>query len=259
MSFTFYAALLSLGLLVGMLVSLEVGRRVGVHRLARDVDGAMAGVGTVEGAVLALLGLLLAFTFAGAGTRFDARRTLVVEETNAIGTAYLRLDMLPKAAQPALRENFRRYVDTRMEAYRKMPDIVAAYEALARGTKLQGEIWRQAVSGVHAEGALPQASMLVLPALNAMIDITTTRTMVGQMHPPYVIFVMLFVLALLSALLSGYGMAASKSRSWLHMLCFACAIAVTVYIILDIEFPRMGLIRVDAFDQALVDLRSSMN
>ncbi|HSP56563.1 MAG TPA: DUF4239 domain-containing protein, partial [Dehalococcoidia bacterium] len=93
----------------------------------------------------------------------------------------------------------------------------------------------------------------------AMIDITTTRTMAAHMHPPYVIFVMLFVLALLSALLSGYGMAASKSRSWLHMLCFACAIAVTVYIILDIEYPRVGLIRVDAFDQALVDLRSSMN
>ncbi|NTV56720.1 MAG: DUF4239 domain-containing protein, partial [Deltaproteobacteria bacterium] len=69
---------------------------------------------------------------------------------------------------------------------------------------------------------------------------------------------MLFVLALVSALLSGYAMAGNKSRSWLHILCFALIIALTVYVILDIEFPRLGLIRVDAFDQALVYLLETM-
>jgi len=63
---------------------------------------------------------------------------------------------------------------------------------------------------------------------------------------------------LASALLAGYGMAGATSRSWLHMLCFAAAMAVSVYVILDLEFPRLGLIRVDAFDQALVELRESM-
>jgi hypothetical protein len=69
---------------------------------------------------------------------------------------------------------------------------------------------------------------------------------------------MLFGLALASALLAGYGMAGAKARSWLHMLGFAAAMAVSVYVILDLEFPRLGLIRVDAFDQALVELRESM-
>lgn len=69
---------------------------------------------------------------------------------------------------------------------------------------------------------------------------------------------MLFVLALVSSLLAGYGMAGGKSRSWLHMLCFAVVIAVAVFVILDLEYPRLGLIRVDAFDQALVQLRDSM-
>jgi hypothetical protein len=100
--------------------------------------------------------------------------------------------------------------------------------------------------------------MLLLPALNAMIDITTTRTMATQIHPPAIIFVMLFGLGLASALLAGYGMASAKSRSWPHMLGFAAAMAVTVYVILDLEYPRFGFIRVDAFDQALVDLRESM-
>jgi len=100
--------------------------------------------------------------------------------------------------------------------------------------------------------------VVLLPALNVMIDITTTKTMAAQMHPPKIIFVVLFALALVSSLLAGYGMSGGKSRSWFHMLCFAIVIAVMIYVVLDIEYPRLGLIRVDAFDQALVDLRESM-
>ena len=258
MSYTLNTSLLSLSLFVSMLVLLEAGRRVGVRCLAKDPEGARAGFGAIEGAVFALLGLLLAFTVSGAGARLDARRQLIVEETNDIGTAYLRLDMLPNAAQPALRENFRRYVDARLGVYRKLPDIAAAQEALAEANKLQGEIWRQSVIASRAQDAHADAGKLLLAALNAMIDITTTRTMATQMHPPTIIFVMLYALGLVSALLAGYGMAGGKSRSWLHMLCFAFVISATVYVILDMEFPRLGLIKIDAFDQALVDLRESI-
>ena len=82
--------------------------------------------------------------------------------------------------------------------------------------------------------------------------------MATQMHPPIVIYGMLVGLALASALLAGYGMAGGKSRNWLHMIGFATVMAVAVYVIIDLEFPRLGLIRVDAFDQALVELRASM-
>ena len=177
MDFIIAAPLFAVGLFIGMLILLEIGRRIGVRRIARDPEGAQAGFGAIEGAVLALLGLLLAFTISGAGGRLDARRQLIVEETNAIGTAYLRLDMLPNAAQPALRENFRRYVDARLAVYRKLPDIAAAKEALAEANKLQGEIWRQSVIASRAQDAHADAGKLLLPALNQMIDITTTRTM----------------------------------------------------------------------------------
>ena len=214
--------------------------------------------GTIEGAVFALLGLLIAFTFSGAAARFDTRRALIVEETNAIGTAYLRLDLLPTGAQPPLRDLFRRYVDARLEAYRKLPNLEAAQAELNKANRLQGEIWSQAVAAGRAEGAPPAAAMLSLPALNEMIDITTTRLMATKTHPPVIIFAMLFGLALVSALLAGYGMAGGQSRNWLHMIGFAVVMAVAVYVILDIEFPRLGLIRVDAFDQALVELRAGM-
>jgi hypothetical protein len=85
--------------------------------------------------------------------------------------------------------------------------------------------------------------------LNQMIDITTTRAMATLMHPPLVVFFMLGALALVSALLAGYSMAASGPRSWVHVLGFATVIAATVYVIVDMEYPRFGMIRVDAVDQ----------
>lgn len=77
------------------------------------------------------------------------------------------------------------------------------------------------------------------------------------MHQPVIVFIMLFALPLASALLAGYGMV-GRSRSWLHMLGLAFVMAVAVYVIHDIEYPRAGLIRIDAFDQAMVELRESM-
>ena len=252
-----YTVVSAFGLFVGILLLLEVGRRLGARHRAKEAEGASTGVGTMEGAVFGLLGLLMAFTFSGAASRFDTRRQLIVEETNAIGTAYLRLDLLPESAQPALRESFRQYVDSRLAIYQKAPDLQAVRAELARSTQLQRDLWRQAVAACQA-APTPQATMLLLPALNHMIDITTTRTMAVQMHPPMIVFVMLFGLALASSLLAGYGMAGARSRNWLYMLGFAVTLASAVYVILDLEHPRLGLVRVDPFDQALVDLRESM-
>jgi hypothetical protein len=82
--------------------------------------------------------------------------------------------------------------------------------------------------------------------------------MAAQLHPPMVVFAMLFGLALAGALLAGYGMAGGRARSWLHMVGFAAVLAGAVYVIIDLEYPRLGLIRVDAFDTALVELRNGM-
>ena len=145
-----------------------------------------------------------------------------------------------------------------MATYQKLPDLVASRVEQVRSVALQQDIWKQAVDAARASGSQP-AHMLLLPALNAMIDITTTRAMAAQMHPPPIIFFMLAVLALAGATLVGYGMAGGRSRSWLHSVGFAAVMATTVYVILDIEYPRFGLIRVDAVDQVLVELRRSMD
>lgn len=243
------------GLFLGMLAMLEVGRRLGIRRRKEDPVGAREGAGAVDGAIFGLFGLLVAFTFSGAAQRFDARRGLINEEANAIGTAYLRLDLLPAAAQPALRQRFRDYADARLSVYRQA-DLESARREFARSGEIQLDIWNQARQA--ADGSSP-ATMLVLPALNDMIDITSTRRMALWMHPPLVIFVLLFVLGLTCAFLAGAAMSAGKTRNWAHMIGFAGITALTVYVILDIEFPRRGFIRVDAADQLLVDVRDSMH
>ena len=258
MNYTLLGLGLAGALFGALLLVIESGRRIGAWALARDPVSARAGAGVVDGAVFGLLGLLVAFTFSGAASRFDTRRQLIVEETNDIGTAYLRLDLLSAAAQPALRARFREYVDSRLAAYRAVPDMAAVRAELARTAKLQEEIWRRAVAACAETGVPPSTATLVLPALNAMIDIVTTRTMAAQTHPPLVIFAMLVGLALVSALLVGYGMGDAPSRNWVHMIGFALALAVAVYVILDLEFPRLGLIRVDEFDRALEELRQTM-
>lgn len=255
MSIILVVGLFAGGLFAGMLLFLEAGRHLGERRLEADPQGARTGLGAVEGAVFALMGLLIAFSFSGAASRFDQRRHLIVEEANAIGTAYLRLDVLPADTQAKMKDLFRRYLDTRLEVYRSLPDLAAARAALDRSAALQGEIWVAAVEATQSE---PSSRILVLPALNAMIDITTTRTVATQIHPPTIIFAMLGFVALACALFAGYAMAGSKSRSLVHGVGFVIILTLTVYVILDLEFPRMGLIRVDATDKVLADLRENM-
>jgi hypothetical protein len=246
------------GLLVGMLVCMEIGRWSGARWLAENPENTTSGLGLAQGAIFTLYGLLLAFTFSQATSRFDVRRELIVEEANAIGTAYLRLDLLTPELQPALRQQFRDYLDSRLEVYRKMPDIVAVEAELSRSGRLQQGIWTRAVVDSRLVGTSPETGRLLLPAINAMIDITATRTMAAKIHPAPVIYKLLFLLALVCSLLAGYGMAGSKKRNWLHTTAFAVITAASVYVILDIEYPRAGLIRINAFDQVLVELRQSM-
>lgn len=249
--------LIAAGLIFFMLVAVEGGRRLGKLRQAKDPDGARAGVGAAESSIYALFGLLIAFTFSGAAQRFDARRHFVVEETNAIGTAWLRIGLLAPEDQPALRDQFREYVTARVQAYRLFHDLPAAYAEIERAVQMQDAIWKTAITAGRREG-YQQANMVLLPALNHMFDIVTTRTAAFQMHPPLIIFVMLYILAIASSLLVGDSMSAAKARPLLHMLAFACVTSLAIYVIIDLEYPRLGFVRVDASDQMLADLLSDM-
>ena len=249
--------LVSLALLVGMLVVSAVGIRLG-KRVHAGEGVAKEGTSTVEAAVFALLGLLLAFTFSGATQRLEVRRQLIVEEVNAVGTAWLRLAVLPEATQSPLRDAFRRYVDARLEGYRSLADEATAVAAFARAEQLRGEIWAGTVAAAKGPGTADGTLQLMLPPLNEMFDVVTKRAMALRTHPPQIIYWMLVVLAWTSALFAGYSLGACGSRKRLHIVTFAVAVALTVYVTMDIEHPRRGFVRVDDFDQAMIAMRESM-
>jgi hypothetical protein len=230
-----------------ILALLELGRYVRIRHNAAPTSSA------VEGAVFALFGLLLAFTFSGAMTRYDAHRSLTIEETNDIGTAYLRLDLLPVSSQPALRQLFRDYTTSRLHLY----DAVAP-EISPQSIRLQHEIWQQAVCASAAPGASQDAAKLLLPAINNMIDITATRQNAFNMHPPVIVYLLLFALSCGCAFMAGYGMS-GVSQNWFYAITLALTVTLTIYATLEVEYPRRGLIRLTNTDQTLINLRNFMN
>lgn len=254
MHFLFSSILVPLALAIGVMVMLEFGRKVGLWRIQRGKESTSGGA--IEGAVFTIFGLLVAFTFSGAASRFDDRRALITQEANDIGTAWLRLDLLPTDHQADLRNDFRQYLDARLAAYRSGDDFDQAMKLLAEADRLQGQIWSGAIAACRADGT-PPTTTLVLPSLNAMFDIATTRLMATRTHPPTIIFALLISLCLICAFLAGNGLAVDKPNR-LHAIGFSLVIAFTVYVILDMEYPRLGFIRVDAADQVLYDLRASM-
>jgi hypothetical protein len=204
------------------------------------------------------MGLLIAFTFTGAANRFHDRREMITQHVNAIGTAWLRLDLLPDQDRDKARDLFRRYLDTVLETTRDLSSEKSSMASLARLNAIQQEIWDHLVDATKRDRSLPLAQT-VLPPANEMFDLGNSRLLASRQHPPVAVFAMLGALVLVSGLLAGFGMAKSDRQSPLHVIGFAAIMALSIYLILDIEFPRLGLIRIDAFDQALLELRASMN
>jgi hypothetical protein len=122
---------------------------------------------------------------------------------------------------------------------------------------IQREIWKGSVAALGGTTSGAPAILLV-PALNAMFDVTTTRTVALQTHQPLVIFLMLAMAMLSCSLLAGFDMGEQSGRSWLHVICFAAVLTVSFYVILDLEYPRLGLIRINWMDQLFHDLRAAM-
>jgi hypothetical protein len=251
-------AALSIGfavVLFGVLLGLvELGRRVAAVRDPASSRGAAA----VEGAIFALMGLLIAFTFSAAQGRLDKRRMLVIDEANAIGTAYLRLDLLPAAAQPGLRDAFRAYTDSRIAYYNKFQNQRAAGAEREHTVALARQIWRDGTAAVKASPD-PRVPSLLIPSLNEMIDLESSRVAFRHIHAPVAIFVLLIVLAFACALFAGIGMGRKEIFSQLYRTSFAILLTVTVLVIMDIEFPRVGFINISALDSLLTDVRAGMN
>jgi len=257
MSFVVLNLVLTILLSIGILVAYRMGKATGQRRLAADPEHARDGLGVFEGVVFALLGLVIAFSFNGAGERFMARRAQVGDEINKIGTAYLRIDVLPDSTQPAMRDAFRRYVTARREAARAIPDETRVRAKLAEARGVQDEIWRLAIAATSGGTASP-TSLVFLNPLNEMLDAQTDAEVAMMQHPPFAIEGVLVALMLLAAFFAGEATAHVRRPSRIHVLGLAFLLAAMFFLIRDLERPFAGLIRVDDVRQMTDDLERSM-
>ncbi|HKN67733.1 MAG TPA: bestrophin family ion channel [Gemmatimonadaceae bacterium] len=251
--FALASAAAAIALFVAMILCLEVGREIGLVRTELAGPESRAGVGVVQGVSSAILALLLGFVFSGATARFDQRRQLIVQQVNAIRSAWQRVDTLAPDQQSDIRNEFRRFVDALVESYA----FPASLSPAAGVTRAEEQVWSLSVAAcLTPEGE--RARMLVLPSLTDMFAAVERERLQRRIHPPAVIYVMLVVASLITALLAGYNMANISARNWLLHVAVAAIVSLVIYVIVQVEYPRLGLVRVDAFDRALLELRATM-
>jgi hypothetical protein len=241
-----------LGTFVCILLADELGYRLGRWRRARTDQEKEAPVGGMVAAGLGLLGFLLAFTFGIAATRFDDRRQVLLNEVNAIGTAYLRGAMLPEPHQSRVRALLRDYVDVRLEAVRSG----VVQPAVKRSEEIHALLWSEATAVVHADARSIPAGLFV-EALNDVIDLHTTRIQASlRSRLPLTVWVVLFAVAFASFGAMGYhaGLSGTTRSPAIIVLCIA--FAAVIWLVADLERPHGGMLRVS--QQPMVDLRKSM-
>ncbi len=233
-----------------VLVFIEIGFRLGMYRCKVSEAETPAPVGTIVGSTLGLLAFMLAFSFSLAASRFDARRQTVVEESNCIGTTYLRAGLLPEPHAKEVRNLLRQYIDSRLEVA-QTGDVNLA---LRRADELHLQLWKEA----EAVGKAQQESIVVglfIESLNETIDVHSKRVLVGlRSRLPVVLWLALFVLTAVSMMGVGYNEAISKSKRSPAIFLFVLGFLTVNTLIVDLDRPLDGFITVN--QEAMSDLKS---
>jgi hypothetical protein len=236
--------------------SVEAGFRLGNHR-RRDPDHEPeTPVVSIAGATLGLLAFMLAFTFGMAESRYEARRVLVIDEANAIGTTYLRAGYLPEPQRSKIRGLLREYVTVRVEGVEgaKSGKIAAA---IARSEELQGQLWTETVAlAEKTPGSI--VAGLFIQSLNEVIDLHTKRVMAGtQSRIPGIVWVGLSLVSILAMAAMGYQEGLDGKRSPVATITLVLAFSAVFLLVADLDRPHEGWLKVS--QQATMDLREKIN
>lgn len=255
----FETGLLPWILLVIMGLMLEVGWWVGKHCHIKLNQTRPDSTEAIVGSIFGLLALLVAFTFSGASDRFDRHRQLIQSEMSAISTAYSTVDLLKAQDQVVLRKAFIEYLDHRVDLYKKPLVLKDLYSRFDKQAELGNVIWLEAIRAVNNMSAADrEVSKLMLPKVLDMLDAYDDQRLSMLYHPPKVIWISLFTLAFIGALVAGYNMGMEQKRDWILTMVFIVLMAGAIFVILNLEYPRVGAITLLDFEQEIVELRNSI-
>ena len=229
-----------------VLLSIELGWRLGNRNRQRSEKEKEAPIGAVVGATLGLLAFLLAFTFGMAATRYDTRRSMVLQESNAIGTTYLRADLLPESQRTETQNLLREYATLRIQG----AATIVSPEGMAKAANLHDRLWAIAVAVDKKTD--PVMVGLFIQSLNETIDLDEVRVTANRNQIPDIIWYSLYLITMLTMAEIGYQFGLSGTRSWTVTILLALVFTAVILLIADLDRPQQGLLQVS--QQAMMDL-----
>jgi hypothetical protein len=229
----------------------ELGYRYGTSWQKRNKANSENSVGAMAGAILAMLAFLLAFVVSIATSRYDTRRQLVVEEANAIHTAYLRAGYLPDPYPSEIRGILQQYLDVRLEPVENKNASVQ--DVKLRSEELQSELWGKTEAVVKANPGRDEISAFI-EAVNEVINVGTTRATIAlNSRLPPALVLGLYVVFSLAMMITGFQISYAERRSILGILILIAIFSMVMMLIVDLDRPQEGLLQVS--QQALIDLQ----
>ncbi len=244
-----------LTLFLVLLAATEFGYRQGSAVSERYGAASKSQLSTLQGALLGLLALLLAFSFAMAESRYELRRQLVVDESDAIGSVYLRSQTLPEPYRDDIARLLRDYVEARLEFFAAGPDDAKLKDLDDRAKRMQRELWTKTLA-VEQQNPSPVPTGLFITSLNDMFDVYAKRESARSNHVPEVVLWLLFFVTIGAMEFVGYVCGVERLRSFSRTFGIAMLLSLVILVIIDLDRPRRGLIEVS--QQSMLDLRESL-
>jgi hypothetical protein len=227
---------------------------IGHYQKKNNPEAKAEGVGPLEGALLGLLALLLSFTFNMSASRYDARRALLILEANNISTVLSCSDLYPESNRREFRNDLEQYVEARIAYHNAGIDEVKIRKTLNDATKISDRMWQKAAFlSSESPGVVPYN--LMLSALNDMSGAVTSRDAARLARVPEPVIWLLIILTFLGSLIIGYSKK-EKKNDWIVFSIYSLMTVITIYIIIDLDRPRRGIIKTDTAHQKIVELRN---
>lgn len=248
---------IAFALLALMLLAIEAGYRVGLRRQAATAEKAREQIGTVQASLLGVLALMLGFTFSIALDRYNSRSLAVVNEANAIGTAFLRTGLLPDPLRADARRAFVDYADVRARmSVLTWNQKEERRTLLARALELQDGLWRQAAESSRAAPS-PATTGLYVQSLNEMFDAYSSYLAETMRHVPHLVMILLFGAFILSGALIGFSAGLAGHRPARVTFLMMGVIVLLMYMVMDLDRPHRGIIQVSS--QSLLDVKAQID
>ena len=243
-------------LFISMVLAIEIGSRLGLRPRGSVSAGFTTHVNTIAASLVGILALLLGFAFSSSLHRFDDRSEAVVDEANAIGTAYLRSHLLPASVRSDVQKLLREYLDLRVQTSTVPLSDQSERELLvAKASRTQTALWDYALQAAEQDPN-PVTSGLFIQSLNEVIDSLGKRDAALRRHVPEVALLLLYGTFLMAGAIVGYSAGVAGYRASFITYIMVALITLLVFIILDLDRPRRGLIEVS--QESLIDLQAKI-